>query len=175
MDNQAISAELERLRRDIELLRYENEQLRQENEENLRRQTLIVSQQATLLAELSTPLILLTDDIVLMPLVGSIDFARAQQIMETLLEGITRHQTETAILDISGVSLVDELVAEALLRVSKAAWLLGAQVILSGISPQMARALIDLDYDLGRLVTHKDLRDSIAYLLNGHLAITRMQ
>ncbi len=164
-DDQAITAELAQLRRENELLRYENEQLRQENEETLRRQTLIVSQQAAMLAELATPLILLTEDIVLMPLVGSIDFARAQQIMETLLEGITRHQAETAILDISGVSTVDELVADSLLRVSKAAWLLGAKVILSGISPQMARILIDLEFDLSQLITHKDLRDSITYLL----------
>lgn len=164
-DNQALNAELEQLRRENELLHFENEQLRRENEAALYRQTLIVNQQTAMLAELSTPLILLTDDIVLMPLVGSIDFARAQQIMETLLEGITRHQAETAILDISGISTVDEMVAESLLRVSKAAGLLGARVILSGISPHMARILIDLEFDLSRLIIHKDLRDSIAYLL----------
>ncbi len=165
-DNQAFKAELEQLRRENALLRYENEQLRRENEETLRRETLIVGRHTELLAELSTPLIVLTDNIVLMPLVGRIDFARAQQIIETLLAGITRHQAETAILDISGISTVDELVAESLLRVGKTTNLLGAQVIVSGISPQMARILIELDVDLGHLITHKHLRDSIAYLLN---------
>ena len=127
-------------------------------------QQVIDSQQATL-RELSTPLVPIADGVVAMPLVGTIDSQRAQQIIETLLEGISQRQAETAILDITGVKVVDTHVAQALLRAAQAAALLGAQVILTGIQADVAQSLVQLGADLNRIVTRSDLQAGIAYAL----------
>lgn len=129
---------------------------------------IIRSQQATL-REVSTPLIPITDAVVIMPLVGAIDSLRAQQILENLLEGIAQHQADTAILDITGVQVVDTQVANALIRAARAARLLGAQVILTGIKPQIAQTLVQLGADLNGIVTHSNLKSGIAFAL-GQLA-----
>jgi rsbT co-antagonist protein RsbR len=125
---------------------------------------MIESQQATL-RELSTPLIPLADGVVALPLVGAIDPMRAQQIMETLLEGISEQQAETAIIDITGVKVVDTQVADALLRAARAAQLLGARVVLTGISAEVAQSLVGLGADLGTVVTRSNLQSGIAYAL----------
>ncbi len=141
---------------------YQAEQERQTFQEQL-----IYSQQAAL-RELSTPLIPLADGLIVMPLVGTIDAARAQQVMEILLEGIARLQAETAILDITGVKMVDTQVANSLLRVARAAQLLGAQVILTGISAEVAQSLVQLGADLGSIVTLTNLQAGIAYAMRQH-------
>ncbi|MDZ4722054.1 MAG: PAS domain S-box protein [Roseiflexaceae bacterium] len=141
---------------------YQAEQERQTFQEQL-----IYSQQAAL-RELSTPLIPLADGLIVMPLVGTIDAARAQQVMEILLEGIARLQAETAILDITGVKMVDTQVANSLLRVARAAQLLEAQVILTGISAEVAQSLVQLGADLGSIVTLTNLQAGIAYAMRQH-------
>ncbi len=103
----------------------------------------------------------------LVALIGAIDSARVQQIMETLLEGITAHQADIAILDITGGQVVDTQVADALLRTALAVKLLGAQVVLTGISPVMAQTLIHLGVDLSMIVTCSNLQEGIAYALGG--------
>jgi rsbT co-antagonist protein RsbR len=136
---------------------------RRESEEHERvREAAIQTQQAAM-RELSTPLIPITDGLVVMPLVGAIDSARAQQIMETLLEGIAAQQAETAILDITGVRVVDTQVADALLRAAQAATLLGARVILTGISGEVAQALVHLGADMRSIQTLSNLQSGIAY------------
>ncbi|HEU4328228.1 MAG TPA: STAS domain-containing protein [Roseiflexaceae bacterium] len=134
-------------------------------EELLRRTEEIIQAQQATLRELSTPLIPLADHVVVMPLVGSIDSARAQMIMETLLEGISTHQADVAILDITGVPVVDTQVADALLRTARAARLLGAQVVLTGIGGHIAQTLITLGADLSGLVTLNNLQSGITYAL----------
>ncbi|GAB4212235.1 MAG: hypothetical protein OHK0022_47800 [Roseiflexaceae bacterium] len=129
-----------------------------------RTEEIIQTQQATL-RELSTPLIPLADAVVVMPLVGSIDSQRAQLIMETLLEGISTHQSDVAILDITGVPVVDTQVADALLRTARAARLLGAQVVLTGIGSHIAQTLITVGADLSGIVTLNNLQSGIAYAL----------
>jgi rsbT co-antagonist protein RsbR len=124
----------------------------------------LLAQQASL-RELSTPLIPLAAGIVVMPLVGSIDGQRAQLIMETLLEGISSHQADVAILDITGVPVVDTQVADALLRAARAARLLGAQIVLTGIGSHIAQTLITVGADLSGLVTLNNLQSGIAYAL----------
>lgn len=125
----------------------------------------VISRQQAVLAELSTPLVPIADGVIAMPLVGAIDSARAQLIMETLLQGISDLQAETAILDITGVRVVDTQVANALLRAAQAAKLLGARVVLTGISAEVAQALVHLGADLGGIVTRSDLQSGIAYAL----------
>jgi rsbT co-antagonist protein RsbR len=147
---------------------YENitERKLRESEE-LRRREEIIAAQANTLEEISTPLIPLGSDVLLMPLVGTIDSRRAQQMIETLLEGIGRYQAETAILDITGVRVVDTQVADALLRVARAARLLGTTVYLSGISAEVAQTLVQLGASLDQIITYSNLQRAIEQALRG--------
>ena len=133
--------------------------------EHRRLQEEVIAMQAATLAELSTPLIPINRDIVAMPLIGSIDQARAQRIMETLLAGIIETRSRTAILDITGVAVVDTRVADALLSAARAARMLGAQVILTGIRPEVAQTLVSLGTNLEGIVTRGTLQSGIAFAL----------
>jgi rsbT co-antagonist protein RsbR len=138
---------------------------KQAEQERLRQQEAIIDAQAATLLELSTPLIPVAEGVLVLPLVGSIDQRRSEQIMETVLEGISSHQAESVVIDITGVRMVDTQVADALLRTARAVNLLGAQVILSGISGEVAQTLVQLGSGLGQLVTRRTLQDSIRYAL----------
>jgi rsbT co-antagonist protein RsbR len=122
-----------------------------------------IQAQNAVLAELSTPLIPISDQIVAMPLIGSVDSRRAQQVIETLLLGISTSGAQIAILDITGVPVVDTQVADALIRAAQAVKLLGAQVVLTGIRPEVAQTLVGLGTDLGGIVTRSSLQSGIAY------------
>lgn len=135
---------------------------RSEEDERIQRQEQIIAGQASVLAELSTPLIPLRDGVLLMPLVGAIDTRRTQQVLEALLEGISAYQAETAILDITGVKVMDTQVADGLLRAARAAKLLGATVYLSGISAEIAQTLVQLGTDLDQIITFGSLQAAIA-------------
>lgn len=119
-------------------------------------------QQATL-AELSTPLIPITDKIVVMPLIGALDTQRVQQVLDTLLHGIEQTRAQVAILDITGVPVVDTQVANTLIQAAQAVNLLGARVILTGIRPEVAQTLVTLGVNLGSIVTRSSLQSGIAY------------
>jgi anti-anti-sigma factor len=135
-----------------------------EEERATLQEQIIASQQAAI-RELSTPLIPLAENIVVMPIVGTIDTRRAQQIMETLLEGIAAHQAEMVLLDISGVRVVDTQVADALLRAAKAVKLLGAQVVLTGISAEIAQTVVHLGADMGEIITQANLQAGLRYAI----------
>lgn len=139
------------------------EQLRYE-QETLAQMQVIQAQQAAL-RELGTPLIPIADGVIAMPLVGTIDRERAQQILETLLNALGERHAAVAILDITGVKSVDGEVAAALVRVAQAARLLGADVVLTGIRPVVAQALVDLGTELRGLVTCGTLQSGVAYAL----------
>ena len=139
-------------------------QRRVEAERAMLQEKVIEAQRATL-DELSTPLIPLAAGVLAMPVVGSIDSLRADQILETLLEGIIKHRAHTAILDITGVRVVDVQVASGLVSAAKAARLLGARVLLTGIRPEVAQMLVGLDTDLTGVVTLGTLESGIAYAL----------
>ncbi|WP_437633298.1 PAS domain S-box protein [Sorangium sp. So ce854] len=124
----------------------------------------IQAQQATL-RELSTPLVPLAEGVVAVPLIGTLDRSRAQQAMEKLLDGIVQHQFHTAILDVTGVKDVDAESADALLRIARAARLLGAQLVLTGIGPDTAQTLVDLGVDLSGITTRSTLQSGIAHAL----------
>jgi rsbT co-antagonist protein RsbR len=133
-----------------------------ERQREVLQEQMIEAQRATIRA-LTTPFIPLAEGLIAMPLVGTIDGARAQQILETLLRGISEQRARTAIMDITGVKLVDAAVADGLLRAARAARLLGAEVILTGVSPEVARVLVELSIDMGGLVTCSTLERGIAY------------
>jgi rsbT co-antagonist protein RsbR len=140
------------------------ERKRQEAEHR-RLQDEVIAMQAATLAELSTPLIPISGNIVAMPLIGAIDAARAGRIMDTLLSGITETRARTAILDITGVAVVDTQVADALLRAARAVRLLGAEVILTGIRPDVAQTLVSLGTNLEGIVTRGTLQSGIAFAM----------
>jgi rsbT co-antagonist protein RsbR len=125
----------------------------------------VIAGQEAALRELSTPLIPLADNVVVMPIIGTIDARRAQQIMETLLEGIAANQADVALLDISGVRVVDTQVADALLRVAQAAKLLGTQIVLTGIRAEVAQTIVHLGADMAGIVTRSNLQDGLRYAL----------
>lgn len=133
--------------------------------EELLRETMaqkeVIEAQRQRLADLSTPLIPITDRILTMPLVGALDPERAEQILTTLLEGVSRTGAAFAILDITGVAVVDSQVASALLRAAQATRLLGAEVILSGIRAEVAQTLVGLGTELGNIVTTSSLKTAI--------------
>jgi rsbT co-antagonist protein RsbR len=124
-----------------------------------------VLRQASVLAEVSTPLLPIADGLVVMPLVGDIDAQRAQQMIEVLLKGIGEHRARVAILDITGVKVVDTHVASALVRAAQSVALLGARVVITGIRPEIAQSLVQLGTDLNTMVTHSSLQSGIAYAL----------
>jgi rsbT co-antagonist protein RsbR len=125
----------------------------------------VIDAQRNALRELSTPLIPISNDVVIMPLIGTIDSQRAQQVMEALLEGVAQHQARLVILDITGVAVVDTQVAQAFIQAAQAVRLLGAQVMLTGIQPQIAQTLVHLGVDLSGIITSGSLQSGIAAAL----------
>lgn len=139
---------------------------RRADAERRRLQEELIRAQAAALAEVSTPLIPINDDVVVMPLIGKVDAARAERVMATLLEGVSSKRARVAILDITGVSDVDTQVANGLVSAAQAVKLLGAEVVLTGIRAEVARALVDLDADLRTIVTRGTLQSGISYALS---------
>jgi rsbT co-antagonist protein RsbR len=137
---------------------------RHELEERQQQEEIIQQQQAAL-AELSTPLLAISETTVVMPLVGTVDSRRVQQIMESLLSGVAASRARIVILDITGVAIVDTQVANAFVRASQAVNLLGCQAVLTGIRPEVAQTLVGLGVDLRSIITRGTLRDGIAYAL----------
>lgn len=146
------------------IIRDISENIRAE-EERAALQEQVIQAQRIAIRELGTPLIPLADGIVAMPLVGTIDTSRAQQIMETLLEGVASNQAEVVILDITGVRVIDTQVADALVRTARAASLLGSEVVITGIGPEVAQTLVQLGVDLGNIATRSTLQTGIIYAM----------
>jgi len=121
----------------------------------------IIQRQQQEMLELSTPVTQLWDGILAVPLIGTLDSARTQVVMENLLTAIVRTEAAIAIIDITGVPTVDTLVAQHLLRTVAAARLMGAECIISGIRPQIAQTIVHLGVDLGDVATKATLADAL--------------
>jgi rsbT co-antagonist protein RsbR len=120
-----------------------------------------VARQQVAIRELSTPVIRVQRGVLLLPLVGTVDSHRAQQIMETLLTRVVDEQARVVIVDIAGVPVVDTKVADHLLKTTEAVRLLGAETIVSGISAQVARTIVQLGVDISAIHTRARLEDAI--------------
>jgi DNA-binding LacI/PurR family transcriptional regulator/anti-anti-sigma regulatory factor len=125
---------------------------------------------ANIVRELGCPVIPLLPEVLLIPLVGALDSRRALQVIEAVLDGVTRHQATTVLLDISGVPLVDTQVANSLLQTSRAAGLLGARVVLVGVRPEIAQSIVGLGIELQHLSTQPTLAAAVQALLNDQRA-----
>jgi len=134
----------------------------------------IIQRQQQELLELSTPVVKLWDGVLAVPMIGTLDSARTQLVMETLLQRIVETGSALAIIDITGVPTVDTLVAQHLIKTVTAIRLMGADCIISGIRPQIAQTMVHLGIDLQGITTKATLADALAQALrrNGY-GVTR--
>lgn len=118
----------------------------------------ILSLQRVALQELSAPLIPVMEGITIMPLIGTIDTERAKLIMENLLEGTIKHNSEVVLIDITGVPVVDTMVAHHIIQAAEAVRLIGSTCILVGIRPEIAQTIVNLGIDLSNFPTQSSLK-----------------
>ena len=125
----------------------------------------LIARQRQQLLEVATPVISLWEGVVAVPLIGTLDSARSQVVMESLLDAIVDQRARYAILDITGVPTVDSLVAQHLMKTVAAARLMGAECIVSGIRPAIAQTIVHLGIDLSSVITRTSLADALAHAL----------
>ncbi|WP_298818963.1 STAS domain-containing protein [Chloroflexus sp.] len=135
-------------------------------QQELRDQAEQIEAQQQTIRELSTPILPLYEGILVLPLVGAIDSFRAGQIMERLLTAIAERQSDIVIIDITGVPVIDTAVANYLLQTARAAQLIGAQVILVGIGPEIAQTIVQLGVDLSGIAIGANLQAGIELALS---------
>ncbi len=126
----------------------------------------VISRQQRDMLELSTPVVRLWNGVLALPLIGTLDSERTQVVMENLLQQIVETGAGIAIIDITGVPMVDTLVAQHLLKTVAAARLMGADCIISGIRPQIAQTIVHLGVELGQVTTKATLADAFAIALH---------
>ncbi len=129
----------------------------------------LIHLQAKTLEELSSPMIQLNHDTLVLPLIGSIDAVRAARITEALLQGVSAQRAQTVLVDITGVPMVDEIVANALINATQSVRLLGAQIILTGIRPEVAQTLVGMGVRLDTLITCSSLEQGMNLINHGRL------
>ncbi len=123
----------------------------------------VILRQTDEITEISTPVIRIWDNILALPIIGTLDSARTQVVMESLLTEIVATGSSIAILDISGVPTVDSLVAQHLLKTVSATRLMGAECIISGIRPEIAQTIVHLGIDLSGIITKSSLASALAH------------
>jgi rsbT co-antagonist protein RsbR len=126
----------------------------------------VIAQQSRAMIDMSTPIAALWDGVLMLPIVGLLDSRRAEDIMQRMLEQIAEKQAIMFILDISGVAVVDTAVANHLIRMTKAAQLMGSDTIVSGLSPSVARTIVELGIDVGDMRTTGTLQDALKLAFN---------
>ena len=122
-----------------------------------------IESQATALREMSVPILPISTNAILMPLVGALDRARLSLVQDRALEAIQRNNIRWLLLDVTGVPMIDEPVAQGIMQVVRAARLLGSQVVLVGIRPEVAQAMVSLGVDLSQIVTQRSLESATAF------------
>ena len=135
----------------------------------MRSREAVIKEQQTALTEASIPVVKVWDKVLLLPLIGMIDSSRTQLMLEALLTGIEETQSKVAILDISGIPIVDSLVARHLIMTVSAARLMGAECIITGISSRISQTMVNLGVDLTGIITRGILADGLklAFELSG--------
>ena len=123
----------------------------------------LISKQVDMMAEMSIPVMVLWENILMIPIIGSIDSKRAQLMMELILKKIMEIGSKTVIVDILGVPSMDTAVANHLLKIARAAKLMGCNCVISGMSPAVAQTLVHLGIDVGDIITTTTLKDALAF------------
>jgi rsbT co-antagonist protein RsbR len=145
-------------------------------EEHQRSREAVINRQQRDLLELSTPVVKLWEGVLALPMIGTLDSARTQIVMESLLQKIVDTGSEIAIIDITGVPTVDTLVAQHLLKTVTAIRLMGADCIISGVRPQIAQTIVHLGVDLQGVTTKATLADALSLALKrSGFVVTRKQ
>ncbi len=121
----------------------------------------IIRQQQEAIRELSTPVLQVRERILILPIIGVLDEQRANQLTEQLLAGIRNHRAKVVVIDTTGVPDVDSSVANHLVQTVDASRLMGASVILTGLSPEIAQTLVTIGVDLGKMNTVGDLQGGV--------------
>ena len=128
----------------------------------------LIRQQTAAIDALSTPLIPLQDDVIVMPIVGELDERRLDSVRDALVEGLHERGARAAIIDLTGLPRLDETVAAGLVRAARAARLLGAHVIVTGMQAETARTMVSLDLRLEGIQTERSLQDGITAALQSN-------
>ncbi|XYI03909.1 PAS domain S-box protein [Sorangium sp. So ce1128] len=144
---------------------YDVSELRRAEAERATLQEQMIHAQEATIRELSTPLIPLDAGILVMPLVGRLDRVRIEQLLERLLQGVVAQRAATVILDVTGVPMVDAEIADSLIRAAQAVKLLGAEVILTGVGPEVAQTMVSIGIDLQEIVTLSSLQSGLHHAL----------
>ncbi|WP_437821494.1 PAS domain S-box protein [Sorangium sp. So ce1078] len=144
---------------------YDVTELRRAEAERAALQEQMIDAQEATIRELSTPLIPLDAGILVMPLVGRLDRVRIEQLLERLLHGVVAQRAATVILDVTGVPVVDAEIADSLIRAAQAVKLLGAEVILTGVGPEVAQTMVGIGIDLQEIVTLSSLQSGLHHAL----------
>jgi len=125
----------------------------------------LISEQVSALSAMSTPVMQIWKDVLMIPIVGTVDSSRSQEIMDAMLEGLTRTDSEVIILDIQGVATIDSAVANHLLKITKAVTMMGCHCIVSGVTSHVAQAMANLGLDLGGVNSSPTLRKGLRMAL----------
>ncbi|WP_437683607.1 PAS domain S-box protein [Sorangium sp. So ce131] len=144
---------------------YDVTELRRAEAERASLQERMIDAQEATIRELSTPLIPLDEGILVMPLVGRLDRVRIGQLLERLLQGVVAQRAATVILDVTGVPVVDAEIADALIRAAQAVKLLGAEVILTGVGPEVAQTMVSIGTDFREIITLSSLQSGLHHAL----------
>jgi GAF domain-containing protein/anti-anti-sigma regulatory factor len=165
--NERLSMQSEELREANARLTHELREGERAEEARAALQEEVIRIQKAMIAELSTPLVPITSEVMVMPLIGTLDEERAQSVLETLLDGATKSRARVVILDVTGLKGINQRVANALMNAANALRLLGAQAVLTGVRADLARELVGLDIDMDRVVIRGTLQSGIAYAVGG--------
>lgn len=135
------------------------------NREDAARKLETIERQQAAIRELSTPIIELWDDILTLPLVGTIDTQRALELTEQLLERVAESGARFVILDVTGIEVIDTMTANHFVQLIRAVQLLGARCVLTGVSPNIARTVVEIGIDFGTVETLRSLKEGLVYCL----------
>jgi len=141
---------------------------RKRAEDQLQERLQTIQRQQEAINELSTPVIKVWDGLLVLPIIGTLDSQRTQRMMESLLQQIVTTGSKIAILDITGVPVVDTMVANHLIKTISAAGLMGAECILSGISPSIAQTIVHLGIDLTGIKTKSTMMEAMRYAIRAN-------
>jgi rsbT co-antagonist protein RsbR len=144
----------------IESLRVERARNRSYQAELEEKLTMIEEQRAAI-RELSTPILEVWDDVLCLPVVGIVDSVRSAQMTDVLLQTIAEKRTRCAIVDITGIEVMDTKTVDHFIRMARAIRLLGAECVLTGISPNIAHTMVQMGIDLADVATHRSLREAL--------------